>query len=323
MLAMVLISRKDALGLEGKRIDRYQFCYLLESGENVPIYLGYDIHTECKVAIKVIHSAYPDEIRSQLFNEKALLAILVHQHIVRMLDFVECLPFALLVTEYAVCGALRDHLNAHRKLPISTRVKYITQVASALQYIHDHGYIHRDVKPENILLTSDDCILLCDLGIAIPIPSGQDRVNSMGTASYVAPEQIHGYPSPKSDQYSLAIVAYELLCGTCPFSGPLPHLVWKQMLLDPLLPHSRSKKLPPAAEQVIKKALAKDPEQRFSRIETFALELGNSLLSPSIFSSVIDEIECVRKARETTDCGQRYVHTTHQHLKLPNTTCLE
>jgi eukaryotic-like serine/threonine-protein kinase len=317
---MFITARKDALDLEGECIDRYHLCHLLASGENVPVYLGYDMGTERKVAIKVIDSTYPDEIRSQLFNEKALLAVLGHQHIVRMLDFVECPPFALLVTEYAVCGSLRDRLNARKKLSASTRVKYIIQAASALQYIHDHGYIHRDVKPENMLLGSDDSILLCDVGIAVPIPSGKDRTNSMGTASYVAPEQIHGYPSPKSDQYSLAIVAYELLCGTPPFSGPLSHLIWKQILLDPLLPHSRSKKLSPVTERVIKKALAKDPEKRFSRIETFALELGNSLLSPS---SVTDEIECVPKPQETTDCGQRYIHTTHQHLTLPNTTCLE
>jgi serine/threonine protein kinase len=320
---MVIFARRDALDLQGKCIDRYHFDHLLESGENVPIYLGHDMGTRHKVAIKVIDSTYPDEIRWQLFNEKALLAFLVHPHVVRMLDFVECLPFALLVTEYAVCGSLRDRLNARRKLSALTRVKYIIQAASALQYMHDRGYIHRDVKPENMLLTTDDNILLCDLGLAMPIPSSKDRTNSMGTASYAAPEQIYGYPSPKSDQYSLAIVAYELLCGTTPFSGPLSQLVWKQILLDPLLPHSRSKKLSPATERVIKKALAKDPEMRFARIETFALELGNTLLSPPDFSGVTDEIECLPKPQETTDCEQQYIHTTHRHLTLANTTCLE
>jgi serine/threonine protein kinase len=328
---MGCIGHKDALSLEGKCIDKYRFCRLLECGENVFVYLGYDMHTESPVAIKVVHCAYADEARLQLFNEKALLAILVYPRIVRMYDFVVSPPFTLLVTEYAARGSLRNCLNAHTKLPVATRVKYIVQAAEALQYMHDKGYIHRDVKPENMLLTPDDSIVLCDLGIAMPIPSGKDRVNSMGTATYVAPEQIEGYPSQKSDQYSLAIVAYELFCGVCPFSGSPPHLVWKQMFLPPLFSHSRWKKLPAAAEQVIKQALAKEPDQRFSRIETFALELANALHSPSLLSGVTDEIECIPKAQRatdimrghTTDCEQQYPHTSLQHPAPPNTASLE
>lgn len=320
---MTAPAHKDTLSLEGKCIDKYHFCRLLERGENVFVYLGHDTHTEREVAIKVVHDACAGEARPQLFNEKALLTILVHQHIVRLLDFIVSPPLTLLVTEFAARGSLRDCLNAHAKLPVSTRVKYIIQVANALQYMHDCGYIHRDVKPENMLLTPDDSILLCDLGIAMPIPDSTDRTNSMGTASYVAPEQIHGYPSPKSDQYSLALVAHELFCGTRPFSGSLSHFVWRQILQTPILPHSRCKKLPPAAEYIIRKALTKDPEQRFSGIEIFAQELGNALYTPSILSAMTDEIECVQKAPETADCEPRHIHTTHQHLKLPNTNRLE
>ena len=157
----------------------------------------------------------------------------------------------------------------------------------------------------------------------MPIPDSKDRTNSMGTASYVAPEQIHGYPSPKSDQYSLAMVAHELFCGMRPFAGSLSQLVWRQILHTPALPHTHCKKLPPAAEQVIRKALTKDPDQRFSCIEIFAQELGDALYSPSLLSSVTDEVVCVQKAPETADCEPRHIHTTRQHLKLPNTNRLE
>src|SRR5215472_14561845 len=104
-LAMAIIARKDALDLEGKCLDRYHFFNLLESGENAPVYLGCDIHNERKVAIKVVHTDYADDIRSQLFNEKALLTAIVHSHIVHMLDFIESPPLALLVTEYAARGS--------------------------------------------------------------------------------------------------------------------------------------------------------------------------------------------------------------------------
>lgn len=288
---MAIIACKDALDLEGKSLDRYHFFYLLESGKNAPVYLGCDTHNERKVAIKIVHTDYADEIRLQLFNEKALLTAIVHPHIVHMLDFIESPPLSLLVTEYATRRSLRDCLQAHTKLPMATRVKYITQAADALQYMHNRGYIHRDVKPENMLLTSDDNILLCDLGIAMPIPSNEECIDSMGTASYAAPEQIKGYPSPKSDQYSLATVAYELLYGTTPFSGSESHLAWKQILHPPILPNSRSKKLPPTAEQIISKALAKEPEERFVRIEIFAQELRKALHLPSTFSTVTDEVE--------------------------------
>jgi serine/threonine protein kinase len=188
--------------------------------------------------------------------------------------------------------------------------------------MHDQGYIHRDVKPENMLLTVDDCILLCDLGIAIPIRDGEKRVNSMGTPSYVAPEQIEGYPSHKSDQYSLAIVAYELFCGIRPFTGSLSHLLWRQMLFPTAISHTRWKKIPLAAEQVIKKALAPDPDRRFSRIETFARELGGALCSPSVLLGETEEIEYVRKTPETRDCEQQHIHTPPPSLDYPNTTHL-
>lgn len=316
---MVLVS-KDTLNLTGKHVDKYQFRHLLECGENVSVYLGYDRHAEREVAIKVVHNVHGAEARPELFIEKALLAVLVHPHIVRMLDFVECPSFALLVTEYVARGSLRDCLNARTKLPMATRVKYISQAANALQYMHNRKYIHRDVKPENMLLTPDDNILLCDLGIAIPIPGSNEQTNSMGTALYAPLEQINGYPSPKSDQYALAGVACELLCGTPPFSGTESHLVLKQIFEAPTLPHSRSKKLPLAAELVIRRALAKEPEERFPCIEAFAQELEDALYSPSsILSAVTDEVECVRKAPETTDCKQQYKRTTYKQLKRLDT----
>ena len=111
-------------------------------------------------------------------------------------------------------------------------------------------------------------------------------------------------------------------------SGCLPvvvehFFVWRQILHTPALPHTHCKKLPPAAEQVIRKALTKDPDQRFSCIEIFAQELGDALYSPSLLSSVTDEVVCVQKAPETADCEPRHIHTTRQHLKLPNTNRLE
>src|SRR5262249_21344928 len=136
------------------------------------------------------------------------------------------MPF--LVMEYAPHGTLRQRHPRGTQLPLDVIIPYVKQVASALQYTHDQGLIHRDVKPENMLLSLRDEVLLSDFGLVMlaPVSLSAESTEPMepepaGTTSYLAPEQLRGKTQAASDQYALAVVVYEWLCGKPPFRGPL------------------------------------------------------------------------------------------------------
>src|SRR6202008_1953976 len=158
---------------------------------------------------------------ASFMQEAQILAHLSHPHIVRVLDFAVQDGTPFLVIEYAPHGTLRHHHARGTRLPLETVAHYVQQVAAALQYAHDQRLIHRDVKPENLLLGRSDEILLSDFGIALVSQSSQYQSppKMAGTIAYMAPEQIQAHPRPASDQYSLGIVVYEWLSGDRPFHG--------------------------------------------------------------------------------------------------------
>ncbi|MBV9614947.1 MAG: protein kinase, partial [Ktedonobacteraceae bacterium] len=191
---------------------------------------------------------------------------------IRVLDFDVDQHTPLLVMDYAPDGTLRQRHPKGQRLPLATVVPYVKQIASALQYAHDRRLIHRDVKPENMLIGQNGELLLSDFGIALVTEaslsqSTEDMV--MGTMAYMAPEQIQGKARPASDQYSLAVVVYEWLCGVRPFTGSYMEVV-TQHLSTPPPPMRDSVIVPPTVERVILKALEKDPHERFARVQDFA-----------------------------------------------------
>jgi len=180
-------------------------------------------------------------------------------------------PF--LVMDYAPKGTLRQAHLRGSALPLPQVVTYVKQIAAALQYAHDAKLIHRDVKPENMLLGSHGEVLLSDFGIAVAAhhTSSLKTLDHAGTPPYMAPELIQGKPRPASDQYALGIVAYEWLCGERPFQGD--QVLYQQIVVPPPPLHEKIPTIPPAVEQVVLRALAKDPQQRFASIEAFATAL--------------------------------------------------
>jgi eukaryotic-like serine/threonine-protein kinase len=155
---------------------------------------------------------------------------------------------------------------------------YVKQIAAALAYAHEHKLIHRDVKPENMLVGRDGEILLSDFGIAVVAHStiSLKTVDAAGTPAYMAPEQIQGRPRPASDQYALAMVVYEWLCGVRPFSGGAMQVLYQQLHSPPPPLHGKSSAISPEIEQVVLKALAKNPERRFPTVEAFAHALEDA-----------------------------------------------
>jgi WD40 repeat protein len=152
---------------------------------------------------------------------------------------------------------------------------YVKQVAEALQYAHDEKLVHRDVKPENMLLGRNNEVLLSDFGIAqvSQTVGNQSLQNVAGTLAYMAPEQIQGQPRRASDQYSLGVIVYEWLTGERPFDGSLTEVISQQLVVAPLPLRARKPDIPPAVEQVVMTTLEKNPEQRFGSIRAFAYAL--------------------------------------------------
>lgn len=190
-----------------------------------------------------MHTAFTEEQSTAFLQEARILARLRHSHIVRVLDFAVEAGLAYLVLEYAPGGTLRALCPQGARLSLALMLHIVGQVVSALQYAHDQGLIHGDVKPENLLLGPQGEVLLSDFGLAAFTPDMYQEkapasvASRAGTALYLAPEQLQGQPQPASDQYSLGAVLYEWLTGTPPFQGSPGEIVRQQLLApSPLAP---------------------------------------------------------------------------------------
>lgn len=260
----------------GTCIGHYRLERLLGTGGFAAVYLATHRHLNTQVAIKVLHTRLREE-HWQLFQNEALaIANLKHPHIVRMLDFgIQDDQIPYLVMDYLPGGTLRQSYTQGAPAPLPQVALSIRQIAEALQYAHDARYIHRDVKPDNILLSADAHVLLSDFSLAIVAhnTTSQSTQQIMGTILYMAPEQIEHYPRPASDQYALGVVAYEWLCGQPPFIGTMLEVATKHCLVAPPPLRKHNSAIPPAVEHVVLRALEKDWRARFPDVRAFAQAL--------------------------------------------------
>ena len=270
--------------IAGQQLGNYRLLRQIGHGGFAYIYLGEHIYLNTQAAIKVLKIQLGDDESEQFLHEARTVAHLMHPHIIRVLDFglQEYTPF--LVMDYAPNGTLRDRHPSGTRLPLGTIVSYVNQIASALQYAHDQHFIHRDVKPNNMLIGRQNEILLSDFGTALIAHSTQsqsteDQQTVVGTIAYMAPEQINGKPRPASDQYALGIVVYEWLAGQLPFRGSLPEMIAQQMSAPPPPLHERFPDISPEVEEAVNIALAKDPTQRFDTVTAFAHALEEAYQS--------------------------------------------
>jgi len=269
----------DSTDRTGQLLGNYRILRLLGQGGFADVYLGEHIHLNTQAAIKLLRTHLVDDSIDNFRSEARTVAHLTHPNIVRVLDFGVDGTIPFLVMEYAPNGTLRQRHPRGTQVPIEVLIPYVQQIAAALQYAHDQKFIHRDIKPENLLLGSKQEVLLSDFGIAVVTQSMRIQLANLGTSdtagtvSYMATEQIRGETVPASDQYALAIVIYEWLTGTLPFKGMYMEVVLQQMNAAPPSLREKVPSLALDVEQVILTALAKDPRNRFTRIESFARAL--------------------------------------------------
>jgi serine/threonine-protein kinase len=261
----------------GQQLGVYRLVRLLGQTDFSEVYLGKRLFDSMWVAIKVLDGSFSREDVERFLIQAYSLSHLEHPHIVRTFDFGVEGSSPFLVMSYAPNGTLRQRHPKGTRLSTSLVVSYVKQVADALQYIHNQQLVHRDIKPHNMLLGPNNEVLLADFGIAVPsyslCTSGVTPYDFEGTVLYAAPEQLQGKPRRSSDQYALGVVVYEWLCGTLPFSGSFDDVIYQHLFVSPPPFREKGGPISPAVEEVVLKALSKDPDSRFASVQEFAESL--------------------------------------------------
>lgn len=277
--------------LVGQRLGDYNLRKLLGKGGFGDVYLGRHQHLNTPVAVKVLQSAKRiTEEEMKLFRREAqTLVKLEHANIVKVQDYGVENDVPFLVMDYYSDGSIRKLHPSGTRLPPATVLSYVKQMARALQHAHTKKYIHRDVKPDNILVDKQSTsagpyprILLTDFGLSIVVHSSrlleeQEGQDNKGTLPYMAPEHLVKKAVYASDQYSLAITTYEWLCGARPFVGDSYQLQYQITHVKPPSLQEREPNITPEMETVILKALAKAPEDRFSSVQEYAEALEKAI----------------------------------------------
>ena len=273
--------------MNGKLLDnRYQLVEFIGQGGMALVYKALDQRTHHYVAVKILKPEYNhDEEFLQRFSREALAASKVsHHNIVNLLDVGTEDEYRYIVLEYIEGRTLKDIIEEKGALAPETAVQIAVRILSALQHMHKNGIIHRDIKPQNILIHSEGHVKVSDFGIARVADSGtvgnEDVV--MGSVHYFSPEQAQGLEvSAASDIYSVGVVLYEMLTGSVPFNGDSPVAIAMQHVNIPPRPlHILNPDVSPAIEQVVLKALSKDPKDRYQQ----ALDMARDLLDAPLRS---------------------------------------
>src|SRR5437763_6063350 len=250
--------------------DRYELEELVGSGGMSSVYRAHDRLLDRKVALKILHEQYTaDEDYVERFRREArAVAALSHPNIVTVIDHGEHENKQFIVFEYVDGDNLKRVIERRGPAPVATALELAMQVARGLSYAHQNGLVHRDVKPQNVLLNGDGQAKVVDFGItrSLDVQSGLTRTGTvMGTSDYIAPEQAQGLPVDEhTDVYALGVVLYELLTGEVPFPGENFVAVAMRHINDPL-PTLRDKRpdVSPRLEAAVRRAMAKDPAERF------------------------------------------------------------
>lgn len=266
----------------GNTLGNYQIVEKIGAGGMGAVYKAYQPGLGRFVAIKVLppQTAGDPAFGERFAQEARAVGKLRHPNIVTAFDFTQQDDIAYLVSDYIDGGTLADQLGT--PLPLDYAMGILGPIAAALDYAHARGIVHRDIKPQNVLLTREGTPVLTDFGLAkiVGPGSGMTQAGSlMGTADYMAPELAGGAEAagPAADQYALGIIAFQLLVGRHPFPSDNPLSALMAHVHKPVpLPSQLGVVLPPGAEAALLRALAKKPEDRFARTGDFVRALAGS-----------------------------------------------
>ncbi len=257
----------------------------LGRGATAIVFLGEDIRHQRKVAIKVLRDELAEALGAERFLQEILLsARLAHPHIVPLLDSGERGGFVFYVMPAIEGETLRERLERDKRLGIPEAMRFTSQLADALSYAHEQHIVHRDVKPENVLISRSGHALMLDFGIALAITaSGVERITatgfSLGTPAYMSPEQAAGEREvdARSDQYSLAMMCFEMLTGEAAFAGPsLQASLMRRFTEAAPSARERRPELGVVQDEALRRAMSVDPDHRFATTAEFVAALLGS-----------------------------------------------
>ena len=263
--------------------ERYRIIDTLGEGGMANVYLAEDIILQRKVAVKILRLDLQNEPQTQARFQREALATseLSHPNIVSVLDVGTDHGLPYMVMEYVDGPDLKEYIRQNAPLDLHEVIRIMDQILSAVALAHKHNVIHRDLKPQNILMDKRGNIKIADFGIAVALnQSSVTQTNSvMGSVHYMSPEQTRGgLVTKQSDIYSLGIILYELITGTVPFNGDTPVSIALKHAQEPI-PSIRKKdqSVPQALENVVLKATAKDPRDRYATAQAMQADLNSSL----------------------------------------------
>src|SRR3954467_4484188 len=267
-------------GLRDALADRYALERELGRGGMAVVYLAQDLRHDRPVALKVLLPELAATLGPERFQREIRLAArLQHPHILTVHDSGEAAGRLWFTMPFVEGESLRDRLRREGRLPVNEALRITLDAAQALQYAHEQGIIHRDVKPENLLLTPDGNTLVADFGIARAADSDEHITRggaTIGTPAYMSPEQADGAMpvDARTDVYSLAAVLYEMLAGAPPYAGTTAMSVIAKWLSEPV-PSARAGRpeVPEGVDRAIRRALSRSAGERFGTMAEFACAL--------------------------------------------------
>lgn len=278
----------------GKTLATYKLLKILGMGGMSTVYLGKDIHSGSFAALKVLKKAYTqdeDHLKRFFSREIDTAKSLKHKNIVKLLDYGKKGDTHFLIYEYIEGLSLDRYLAEHKKLPLKTIENIVLQTLAALSHAHSKGIVHRDIKPQNILVTPDVKVKITDFGIAKALSSVTITQTGMfmGSPSYISPEQAEGKKTDgRSDLYSLGVILFEMLTGKLPFKADSPWAIVHKHIYDkPPDLSSIIKKIPPYMSDVVATSLSKKPSDRYSSAEEMAHIINTkSFAKPTIVKKI-------------------------------------
>lgn len=294
--------------LEGHMLGQYKVIAQMGSGGMATVYQAYHPRLDRTVAIKMLHEAFQEDknFLARFEREAQIVARLEHPHIVPVFDFDEYNGRPYLVMKYIEGHTLKAEIESH-SLTMDEILRLLPPIASALDYAHRQGVLHRDVKPSNIILDNDGVPYVTDFGLARMAQLGDSTLSHdalLGTPHYISPEQAMGNSDldSRTDLYSFGIVLYELVVGRVPFSADTPFAIIHDQIYRPLpKPSTINPEISPAVDAVLEKALAKNPAERYATatalVDAFrsaATQSGLNTLNPDRSSVASQSLAKVR-----------------------------
>ena len=264
--------------------ERYEILGKIGTGGMADVYKAKDHKLNRFVAVKVLKPEFREDTTfiRKFRSEAQAAAVLTHPNIVNVFDVGDDNGVYYIVMELIEGITLKDYISKKGRLSVKEATSIAIQVSMGLEAAHSHGIVHRDVKPQNIIISMDGKVKVTDFGIARAASSNTISSNVMGSVHYSSPEQVRGgYSDEKSDIYSLGITMYEMVTGKVPFDGDTTVAIAIKHLQEEMVPPSVfAEDLPHSLEQIILKCTQKSVDRRYQNMEAVIADLKHSLIDP-------------------------------------------